>query len=76
MKGKFLLLETGTSTRGNFGIRMALGGLTSEGARMLFDVTEDSDKPESSNISITKKLYHKFLKLARKKKLYFSIKNC
>lgn len=40
----------GTSTRGNFGIRMALGGLTSEGARMLFDVTEDSDKPVSSKV--------------------------
>lgn len=38
----------GTSTRGNFGIRMALGGLTPEGARMLFDVTDESEKPVSS----------------------------
>ncbi|TWS94801.1 MULTISPECIES: hypothetical protein [unclassified Streptococcus] len=38
----------GSSTRGNFGIRMALGGLTTEGARMVFDVTEQSDNPESS----------------------------
>lgn len=38
----------GTSTRSNFGIKVALGGISKEGIKMLFDVTDASDKPKSS----------------------------
>ena len=38
----------GTEGRGNLGIRVALGGITVEGARMVFEITEESYKPESS----------------------------
>lgn len=38
----------GTEGRGNLGIRVALGGITTEGARMLFEITNESEKPESS----------------------------
>lgn len=40
----------GTEGRGNLGIRVALGGITAEGARMLFEVTDESEKPESSSV--------------------------
>ena len=38
----------GTEGRGNLGIRVALGGVTTEGVRMVFEITDESDKPESS----------------------------
>ena len=38
----------GTEGRGNLGIRVALGGVTTEGVRMIFEITDESDKPESS----------------------------
>mgnify|MGYP003082689043 CR=1 FL=1 len=40
----------GTEGRGNIGIRVALGGITTEGARMIFEITDESDKPESSPV--------------------------
>lgn len=40
----------GTEGRGNLGIRLALGGITTEGARMIFEITNESDKPESSPV--------------------------
>ncbi|HEM6154903.1 TPA: hypothetical protein U2C19_001503 [Streptococcus suis] len=38
----------GTEGRGNLGIRVAIGGITTEGARMVFEITDESEKPESS----------------------------
>lgn len=38
----------GTEGRGNLGIRVALGGITTEGARMVFEITDESERPESS----------------------------
>lgn len=40
----------GTEGRGNLGIRVALGGVTTEGVRMIFEITDESDKPESSPV--------------------------
>ncbi|MDW8710289.1 hypothetical protein Q7W20_06530 [Streptococcus suis] len=40
----------GTEGRGNLGIRVALGGITTEGARMIFEISDESDKPESSPV--------------------------
>lgn len=40
----------GTEGRGNLGIRVALGGVTAEGVRMIFEITDESDKPESSPV--------------------------
>lgn len=40
----------GTEGRGNLGIRVALGGITTEGARMIFEISDKSDKPESSPV--------------------------
>lgn len=40
----------GTEGRGNLGIRVALGGITTEGARMLFEITDESEKPVSSSV--------------------------
>lgn len=40
----------GTEGRGNLGIRVALGGITTDGARMLFEITDESEKPVSSSV--------------------------
>ena len=40
----------GTEGRGNLGIRVVLGGVTTEGIRMIFEITDESDKPESSPV--------------------------
>ncbi|TWT12313.1 ATP-binding protein [Streptococcus sp. sy004] len=40
----------GTEGRGNLSIRVALGGNIAEGARMIFEITDESDKPESSPV--------------------------
>lgn len=40
----------GTEGRGNFGVKVALGGMTSEGSRMIFEVTDKSEKPISSDV--------------------------
>ena len=42
----------GTEGRGNLGIRVALGGITVEGARMVFEITEESYKPRQVKVSL------------------------
>lgn len=40
----------GTEGRGNLGVKVALGGITTEGARMVFEITDESEKPESAPV--------------------------